>query len=215
MTLMSITTGIGGYFILRIYEIDHAAVSRSDASRASSDTLPPVWRKIGTRHLCGTDLRQRHFLSAEGLTRSARAASSTKLHSESVMSQVFRDNVSPCKGTDWAETIRPPVFRLGFMKNDPETYSAIVAAYQQRTQQARLESGYTQKEVAELLGIGTDRYKKWENRGGSSMPIEYHDNFCFITGTRRDWFMTGKGPRAEKPRIARQPKKKARLSEVG
>ncbi len=214
MTLTSITTGVAGYIILHTYKIDQAAFSPSDASRASKETRPCVWRKIGTRHLCGTDLRWRHFLTAPQLTRSARAASSTNRHSESFMSQILRDTLSPCKGTDWVETDCPPFFRLGFMRNDPESYSAIAEGYQKRTRQARLESSYTQQEVADLLGVKVDRYKKWENRGGSTMPVEYHANFCFITGTRPDWFMTGKGPRAEKPRVPRQPPQKPKLSEA-
>lgn len=54
------------------------------------------------------------------------------------------------------------------------------AVIQARTKRARQHAGRTQAEMAKLLGVSLDRYKKWENRGNSVMQAEYADMFCTI-----------------------------------
>ena len=92
------------------------------------------------------------------------------------------------------------------MKNDPQTYAAIEAAFKKRVKQAREEAGFTQQQVADVLGIKIDRYKKWENRGKSTMPVRFFQNFCQLTHTRAEWFQNGTGQRGELPAPTRKPK---------
>lgn len=54
------------------------------------------------------------------------------------------------------------------------------AVIQARTKRARTHCGRTQAEMAKLLGVTLERYKKWENRGNSVIQAEFIDLFCTI-----------------------------------
>lgn len=208
MKITSITPDNAGMFIVRVYEASHSAASGLGSLNASADTLPSVCSIMGSRHLGGIDLRHFHFLKASLLTPRACAASFTTAQSRCVMTTSFRDYLSPRQGTTWAETGCPTPFNFGFMDKEAY-YVAKEVALRARTKRARKEAGFTQKTIAKALGIDFEAYKKWENRGGSTMPPRYHEDFCELTKTRPDWFMSGKGartvPQAE-PELQRRRK---------
>jgi hypothetical protein len=78
---------------VRVYEVGHAA--DSIFSKASADILPPVWRMIGRRHLCGTEPRDFHWWKVLRGTPSASAASKTNSQSSDVaMTTIHTDDLS-------------------------------------------------------------------------------------------------------------------------
>lgn len=67
------------------------------------------------------------------------------------------------------------------MPHDRET--ADIKAIQARIKLARVAAGYTQKRMADALGIKVDAYKKYEVREGSAMPLLTFAKFCEVTET--------------------------------
>lgn len=67
------------------------------------------------------------------------------------------------------------------MPHDRET--ADIKALQARIRLARIAAGYTQKRMADALGIKVDAYKKYEIREGSTMPLLTFAKFCEVTDT--------------------------------
>jgi len=59
-----------------------------------------------------------------------------------------------------------------------------------RTQQVRIDSGYTQPEMAEALGILNVTYSKYESRS----PLKQYliPKFCELTGFSSWYLLTGK-----------------------
>lgn len=64
---------------------------------------------------------------------------------------------------------------------------------------ARNGKGFTQQEMADLLGIGLDRYKKYELR--SPLPPFLFEKMALATGVDINYLLTGK--RGHARRIAR------------
>lgn len=59
-----------------------------------------------------------------------------------------------------------------------------------RVKKARKDAQYTQKRIADALGIDRDKYKQYEKR--TPLRFEYWDEFCKLTGVEIGWLMTGK-----------------------
>ena len=66
-----------------------------------------------------------------------------------------------------------------------------------RVREAREAVGYTQVEIADLLGIPQDHYKQYETR--SMMPHELIPRFCLAARVSLDWLMTGRSAQAGRP----------------
>lgn len=60
-----------------------------------------------------------------------------------------------------------------------------------RTYQARFDAGFTQRELAQRMGLNTLTYAKYETR--SAMPTYLVAEFCSQTGTNSHWLLTGQG----------------------
>lgn len=58
-----------------------------------------------------------------------------------------------------------------------------------RIKELRTELGWSQKVVAELLGVPLARYQKWEQRG--RIPTEYLWAFSRLTNRTIDFILTG------------------------
>ena len=63
---------------------------------------------------------------------------------------------------------------------------AYKAGFLKRTQQAREVAGYSVAEMAQLLGIPLNTYKKYEQR--SPLPHALVQRFCTVTGCS-SWFL--------------------------
>jgi transcriptional regulator with XRE-family HTH domain len=61
-----------------------------------------------------------------------------------------------------------------------ETERAFAANFRKRTKELRLSRGFTQKEVADFLGITIEAYSKYENR--SVLPHYLMLRFCRLIG---------------------------------
>jgi transcriptional regulator with XRE-family HTH domain len=70
---------------------------------------------------------------------------------------------------------------------------------------AREQIQKTQEEMARLLGMGLDRYKKAE-QGTRGFPAEYMQTLCGVTGLDANFFfrVTPAATVAEQPRAARR-----------
>jgi len=188
MTLTSITTGVAGYAILRIYKIDQATFSPSDASRASNDTRPCVWRKIGTRHLCGTLPRDFHWAKFPELTPRAPAASLINCQSnESVMVPMNIDDLSSAQEQFVKRPAKSTVLQFVMFSDDDNSseraFDERAAAMIVRYQKAK---DLTHNEMATFLGgdIDANNYISYVRR--KKFPAYLIWRFCKFTGLALD-----------------------------
>jgi transcriptional regulator with XRE-family HTH domain len=65
-------------------------------------------------------------------------------------------------------------------------------AYIQRVRQARLNTPYTQEEMAKKIGVDRPTYTNYEIR--RAMPQRYIAKFCKAAGISADWLLRGIGP---------------------
>lgn len=73
------------------------------------------------------------------------------------------------------------------------------ADYQARVRQAREAAGFTQAQIARVLGISAPAYSKIENRPGAVLPLHLTTAFSIMTQVDRDWLLYGEG----KPPVSR------------
>jgi len=64
-------------------------------------------------------------------------------------------------------------------------------AFAKRTKQARIAAGYSQEDMATLLGMDQPKYSKYEKR--SLLPHRYVEPFCLAARIEERWLFTGKG----------------------
>ena len=83
--------------------------------------------------------------------------------------------------------------------------SQFKRAFLARTAQARTRAGFSQSEIAELLGIPQDKYKQYEKR--SPLPHYLISTFCIATRCEPAWLF---GLPAKRGAII-EPKAPARL----
>jgi len=69
------------------------------------------------------------------------------------------------------------------------TPTEIELAFIERTKTARQGRFGAAKDMAKALGIGAERYAKYEFR--SPLPHEYVEQFCLIAGVSIEWLFTG------------------------
>ena|ERR1017187_246858 len=181
MKLCSITPVLGGGFTVRVYEVGHAADSIFEDSIASTGTLPPVLRLIGSHHLLGTP-RWRHFLRANALTPSSSAALSTNSQSSGLgfsMTQTNRDDLSPRQGTIRSRVNWDSLSYDGGVTDDTdETDAKYLEALLALTRALRKVKGplWTQDKMATHIGTTLAKYKKYERR--TPMPHRLIVRFC-------------------------------------
>lgn len=72
-----------------------------------------------------------------------------------------------------------------------ETHTAYRIAFCARTRAARMALGWTQKQMAEALGVEQDAYRKYETR--SPLPHHLIEPFCEIVGLPVVFLVTGHG----------------------
>lgn len=82
--------------------------------------------------------------------------------------------------------------------------AAYALAFIRRTQMARFDTDYTQKAIADLLGIEQDLYKTYETR--SLIPHYLIPRFCAVCNISIHWLMTGIEVEGIKPRSNRIPR---------
>lgn len=63
---------------------------------------------------------------------------------------------------------------------DEAVESKFVENFRRRTKELRINRGFTQKEVADFLGIELEAYKKYENR--SILPAFLMQRYCKLVG---------------------------------
>ncbi len=51
---------------------------------------------------------------------------------------------------------------------------------QQRIRRLREESRFSREEMAQILNVRTDTYRKWELSNGTTIPIYYIVKFCTV-----------------------------------
>ncbi len=73
--------------------------------------------------------------------------------------------------------------------DENETEAAFNAAVRTRIRNLREARGWTQKQVAGWLGIGLERYKKYESR--SMMSPYMQKKFCELTGISLEFLIFG------------------------
>jgi transcriptional regulator with XRE-family HTH domain len=86
-------------------------------------------------------------------------------------------------------------------EDESGTEKAFEAAIRNRIRSIRESRGWTQKQVATWLGIGEERYKKYEQR--SMMSPYMQQKFCELTGTSLEFLITGTPPGRHPARIPR------------
>lgn len=77
---------------------------------------------------------------------------------------------------------------------DEPAKSLYKKQFQHRVREARMASGYTQEEMADLLNLGEGgqgKYKQWETR--DFLPHHVIPRFCLIAKINADWLFTGQG----------------------
>ena len=74
----------------------------------------------------------------------------------------------------------------------PSTNREYQAEFKARVRQAREGAGYTQGELADLLGIAQDTYKQYETR--SLLPHRLIRRFCLACRIDESWLISGEGP---------------------
>lgn len=171
----------------------------SSASKASTGSSASLM--MGNRHLCGTDPRWRHFLSASALTPSERAAVLIRSQS-SVIRRKVRDDLSPSQGTTWDRFPSNVVARIVPMAETSLTPKELRAQLRRRTVELREAHGWTQAEMAGFLSIGYEAYKKYENR--SVLAHHLVPLFCRLVGVSIDFFYTGRSAETPERRVARR-----------
>lgn len=73
--------------------------------------------------------------------------------------------------------------------DETETEAAFNAAVRARIRNLREGHGWTQKQVAHWLGIGLERYKKYESR--SMMSPYMQQKFCELVGVSLEFLIAG------------------------
>jgi transcriptional regulator with XRE-family HTH domain len=74
--------------------------------------------------------------------------------------------------------------------NNPREFREEFSA---RVKLARESAGYTQEEIASLLGMSQPTYNKYEGSRASIMPTHLQAKFALICRVSLDWLLTGKG----------------------
>lgn len=169
------------------------------SSKTSGEIAPLVYLMSGSRHLCGTDLRCRHFSSALSLTPSARAATATKSQLIlSLMTWIYADNTSARQDQfglrlKCLETLTlflvlcwEPVVEMAkeIERNAAEEAEeiAIHKRVKARMKAFRLARGWNQTRMAEMLGISKENYQKYEYMPSTGtirkVPVVVITRFC-------------------------------------
>lgn len=81
------------------------------------------------------------------------------------------------------------VTNIGRMAERTKTPAKYKTAFCQRIANARDSAGFTQETMGKALGIGRDRYAKYETR--SLMPHHLLVEFCKLTGHHPWYILTG------------------------
>lgn len=104
-----------------------------------------------------------------------------------------RDKSSPSSRTFWGVIFGDNLSdHLGMAKTD----SDLRGRYIKRVKELREKRGITQQEMADLLGIPLERYKKYEQR--SALPAWHLDRFAAIVGKDIGFVITGRATRSRK-----------------
>lgn len=74
----------------------------------------------------------------------------------------------------------------GYVVTREENENAISA----RLREAREKAGLTQQDLAAILRVGHEAYRKYETR--SAFPAALVAEFCLVTTTEIEWLLTGK-----------------------
>ena len=100
---------------------------------------------------------------------------------------------NPAKGASkgiWAMRVVPPWEEMTLMNKYKDNYNRLFVAC---TRQAREYPGMTRAEVAMMLGIKEEAYKKYEYR--SPLPTYLIGRFCVLVRCNVEWLVTGQGRR--------------------
>lgn len=171
--------------------MDQDARLRLVIDNSSGVSLTPREAHASSRSKCqspGTRLRWRHLVVVAGLAPNSCATAATlgqRWAEKSSMRHtvdISSTSVKPGCGLAWRLRSR----QLGMAaKPHSEAKSDII----QRTKDAREESGLSQSQLAQMLGVSVSAYQKYEQR--SPLPHELIQQFCVIVQKDPAWLLTG------------------------
>lgn len=72
--------------------------------------------------------------------------------------------------------------------DDEDTF---IREFQERLQQARKDRGLSQDQLAKLLGLNKNTYKKYETRAGSGFPLYLLPALCVHLARPLDYWIYG------------------------
>ena len=129
--------------------------------------------------------RSRHLREVSRRTPRPSAQSATKDHLSSEITASMPNNMdkmSTARKHKMSSRCCPAKNRRKSAHNERmPTKTDFRDAFCARVRAAREASGYTQKEMARLLGVSADNYVKYESR--SHLPHHLIERFCLITKT--------------------------------
>lgn len=168
-----------------------------NSSSAESDTPRVLHSRSSIK--CqepGIALRVRHLRTCQSLAPKNLAAATMagQRSEENTSIAKHRENLSPLSRPSIPLREIAALRCLDMAKTQGKT--AYRAALSLRMKAARERSGYTQKKLGDLLGIGKETYKKQENRGAISSDLV--ELFCALTLTEVHFLMTGEAEAPQK-----------------
>jgi DNA-binding XRE family transcriptional regulator len=97
--------------------------------------------------------------------------------------------MSPSQGTKWGDTQAIGIASVCCMADSLDEERVFNEKYRARIKSLREAQRWSQAEMADLLGVPVDRYKKYETR--SPLPLYLIVRFAALTNTTPDFILTG------------------------
>ncbi|MEI9804143.1 MAG: hypothetical protein WDN48_06305 [Pseudolabrys sp.] len=169
-------------------------VKRSEVTPASAATLVPM---IADHHSDGMASRCHHFETCDGVAPIADAKSilsgqsSMMDRNEQIMSDKMGQIVPNVKAIMSPDCEKEGGHNVRAMEHqDTEIIDRrFREAFQERLRE--IQGKRRDEEMASLLNVGVDRYKKWKNRAGSQFPMFLLPKLCAIGATHTQGIARG------------------------
>ncbi len=155
----------------------------------------------GNLHLWGIRRRSDHFCVISGEAPSACDSTRTSFQSRSAMSVIsFPMDASlptlgrKCNGkfTEDSEPCRVYRFPMADMNDEDRNEEVGIRRRIKTAMRAYREArGFTQKEMAQFLGVSEDNYESYESKPKRAVPTGVIARFCRYTDADVNWIMFG------------------------